>query len=86
MSKNFSGMKLSRIAFWGGGNFKNLELIWLYIPKIYIPGRKINQEDLILRRVDYGESRGAIDCMKIVGSKLYLSFDDFSSIAIQDFW
>ena len=51
-----------------------------------ILSRKINQEDLILRRVDYGESRGAIDCMKVVGSKLYLSFDDFSSIAIQDFW
>ena len=44
------------------------------------------KEDILLRRGDYGEERGAIDCIKIVGSKLFLSYDDFGKIAIQDFW
>ena len=43
-------------------------------------------DDGILRRVDYGEQRGAIDCIKVIGSKLFLSYDDFGSIAIQDYW
>ena len=43
-------------------------------------------EGYILRRVDYGEQRGAIDCIKVIGTKLFLSYDDFGSIAIQDYW
>ena len=43
-------------------------------------------KNLILRRVDYGEERGAIDCIKVIGTKVYLSYDDFGCIAIQDFW
>ena len=42
--------------------------------------------DDILRRVDYGEQRGAIDCIKVIGTKLFLSYDDYGSIAIQDYW
>ena len=43
-------------------------------------------KNIILRRVDYGEERGAIDCIKVIGTKVYLSYDDFGCIAIQDFW
>jgi len=39
----------------------------------------------LVRRFDYGE-RGAIDCIKILGSKVFLSYDDFGKIAINDFW
>ena len=46
----------------------------------------MSNKELILRRVDYGEERGAIDCIKVIGTKLYLSYDDFGFIAIQDFW
>ena len=45
-----------------------------------------DDDDLVLRRVDYGEERGAIDCIKMIGSKLFLSYDDFGCIAIQDYW
>ena len=44
-----------------------------------------NEEDLVLRRVDCGR-RGAIDCIKMIGPKLYLSYDDFGCTAIQDYW
>ena len=47
---------------------------------------KIESRDYILRRVDYGERRGAIDCIKVIGTKLFLSYDDYGSIAIQDYW
>ena len=49
-------------------------------------GSESDGEDRILRRVDYGEQRGAIDCIKVIGTKLFLSYDDFGSIAIQDYW
>ena len=45
-----------------------------------------SSDDCILRRVDYGEQRGAIDCIKVIGTKVFLSYDDFGSIAIQDYW
>ena len=45
-----------------------------------------SSDDSILRRVDYGEQRGAIDCIKVIGSKVFLSYDDFGSVAIQDYW
>ena len=43
-------------------------------------------KELLLRRVDYGEQRGAIDCIKVIGTQLLLSHDDFGCIVIQDFW
>ena len=46
----------------------------------------VSSDDCILRRVDYGEQRGAIDCIKVIGTKVFLSYDDFGSIAIQDYW
>ena len=47
---------------------------------------EVPSKELLLRRVDYGEQRGAIDCIKVIGSQLYLSHDDFGCIVIQDFW
>ena len=41
--------------------------------------------DYLVKRFDYGE-RGAIDCIKIMGTKVYTSYDDFGNIAINDFW
>jgi len=43
------------------------------------------QNNILLRRLDFGE-RGAIDCIKIMGSKVLTSCDDFGNIAINDFW
>jgi len=40
---------------------------------------------MLVKRFDYGE-RGAIDCIKILGSKVLTSYDDFGNIAINDFW
>jgi len=41
--------------------------------------------EYLIKRFDYGE-RGAIDCIKIMGTKVYTSYDDFGNIAINDFW
>ena len=60
--------------------------LFVWDKKKVISGETIPNKELILRRVDYGEERGAIDCIKVIGTKLYLSYDDFGSIAIQDFW
>jgi len=45
----------------------------------------VKQKNILLRRLDFGE-RGAIDCIKIMGSKVLTSYDDFGNIAINDFW
>ena len=47
---------------------------------------KKENDSSILRRVDYGDQRGAIDCIKVIGSKVLLSYDGFGSVAIQDYW
>ena len=47
---------------------------------------KVEDGDFILRRVDHGEERGAIDCINVIGTKLYLSYDDYGNIAIKDYW
>ena len=43
-------------------------------------------EEMVVRRVDYGEERGAIDCILMRGTRLMMSYDDWGFIAIEDFW
>ena len=54
--------------------------------ELFVWKENVSGDDFILRRVDYGEQRGAIDCIKVIGTKVFLSYDDFGSIAIQDYW
>jgi len=44
-----------------------------------------SQAEFLVKKFDYGE-RGAIDCIRILGSKVLTSYDDFGNIAINDFW
>lgn len=53
--------------------------------KVVYRGDHLYDKQFLVKRFDYGE-RGAIDCIKIMGTKVYTSYDDFGNIAINDFW
>jgi len=40
----------------------------------------------LLLKVIQNEERGATDCIKVKGAKIFTSYDDFGKIAINDFW
>ena len=53
--------------------------------KVVDRGDHVYDNQFLVKRFDYGE-RGAIDCIKVLGTKVFTSYDDFGNIAINDFW
>jgi len=53
--------------------------------KVLQQGDHQYDSSFLMRKFDHSE-RGAIDCIKIKGTKVFTSYDDFGSIAINDFW
>ena len=63
----------------------NGELLVWDKKKVVDRGDHLYDQQFLVKRFDYGE-RGAIDCIKILGTKVFTSYDDFGNIAINDFW
>ena len=60
-------------------------LVWDKKMLMELGSNDSTQTEFLVKKFDYGE-RGAIDCIRIMGSKVLASYDDFGNIAINDFW